>query len=483
MLRLMTKRSDVSARLDALEWAQAAIMVADAANSIVYVNRAAQALLRDAVPDRSSLVGLPLDALHPALAQADTGRAVSKVHEMVLELGGRTFDVASRRLRGAEDTVAGLLLEWSDATLRLRTADSRAMIAAIERTAALIEFTPDGTVLTANPVFLQTLGYSLPEIVGRKHAMFVDPKERDTAEYRQFWEALRRGEPQMRQFKRLAKSGAPIYIEAAYNPVFGEGGTVIKVVKVAADVTRSVQLLIDLKAIIDVNFTQADEAIVRTATAAAEASKAGNETAQHVRAVTESAAQLASSIAEISQSMERSRTATEHMFSQVQEVGTNTEALTAGAQAMTGIIGLIRNVASQINLLALNATIEAARAGEAGKGFAVVAGEVKTLAIQAAKATESITTEIDAMQATCGTVANSVTAIRDAVLTVRESVTLTASAVEEQSVVTQDMSSSMQSASAAVDATSASIREIAGAVQLASGAVAKTRQAAEVLVR
>jgi methyl-accepting chemotaxis protein len=150
---------------------------------------------------------------------------------------------------------------------------------------------------------------------------------------------------------------------------------------------------------------------------------------------------------------------------------------------MNGIVGLIRSIASQINLLALNATIEAARAGEAGKGFAVVASEVKNLAVQAAKATEQISGEIEGIQATSTQVADALGAIREAVTSVRESVALTAAAVEEQSAVTRSMSANMQSAAGAVSTVSASVTEISAAVLQAAQAVAKTKQAARVLVR
>ena len=181
--------------------------------------------------------------------------------------------------------------------------------------------------------------------------------------------------------------------------------------------------------------------------------------------------------------MASSRSATDSAFDQIISVGANTETLAGAAQAMSGIVGLIRSVASQINLLALNATIESARAGEAGKGFAVVASEVKNLAVQAAKATEQISTEIQAIQTTSLSVASAVGAIKDAVTTVRESVALTAAAVEEQNVVTQDISGTMRNASGSVSTVSANITEIASAILQAAQAVSKTKEAARVLVR
>ena len=150
---------------------------------------------------------------------------------------------------------------------------------------------------------------------------------------------------------------------------------------------------------------------------------------------------------------------------------------------MNGIVGLIRSVASQINLLALNATIESARAGEAGKGFAVVASEVKNLAVQAAKATEQISAEITGIQTTSVAVADALGAIRDAVTMVRDSVTVTAAAVEEQSAVTRDMSANMHNASTSVHTVSNNITEIAAAVLAAGQAVSKTKEAARVLAR
>ena len=110
---------------------------------------------------------------------------------------------------------------------------------------------------------------------------------------------------------------------------------------------------------------------------------------------------------------------------------------------MGGIVSLIQTIAGQINLLALNATIEAARAGEAGRGFAAVASEVKNLATQAARATERITTEIDAVQSVSNGVVEALSRIKGAVVTMRDHVVSAATAVEEQSIVTLEMSSNL----------------------------------------
>ena len=107
--------------------------------------------------------------------------------------------------------------------------DLRALMAAIDRSRARIEFTPDGTVLTANGLFLDLMGYSLSEVTGQPHGRFVSPAEQASEAYRAFWDALRRGESQTRAFKRFAKDGRAVWIQATYNPVRDRAGRVTRV--------------------------------------------------------------------------------------------------------------------------------------------------------------------------------------------------------------------------------------------------------------
>src|SRR5882757_6204162 len=118
--------------------------------------------------------------------------------------------------------------------------DLRGQVAAIGRSQAVIEFTLDGKILTANANFLNALGYSLDEIKGKHHSMFVDPTYRQSAEYRKFWEKLGRGEYDAGQYKRIGKGGKEIYIQASYNPILDDTGRPMKVVKFATDVTAQV---------------------------------------------------------------------------------------------------------------------------------------------------------------------------------------------------------------------------------------------------
>ena len=113
----------------------------------------------------------------------------------------------------------------------------KALAEAISRSQAVIEFGMDGTILTANDNFLKALGYSFGEIQGKHHSMFVEPSECDSAAYRDFWAALRRGEYQAAEYKRIGKGGKEVWIQATYNPVLDGSGKPVKVVKFATDIT------------------------------------------------------------------------------------------------------------------------------------------------------------------------------------------------------------------------------------------------------
>jgi methyl-accepting chemotaxis protein len=302
---------------------------------------------------------------------------------------------------------------------RLSTADLAGQISAIGKSQAVIEFNMDGTIIGANQNFLKTVGYSLDEIRGRHHSMFVDPAERDGAAYREFWSALNRGEYQAAEYKRIGKNAREVWIQASYNPILDLNGKPFKVVKYATDTTAQV--------------------LVRM----------GNERVRGMmETVAAGAEELNASVREISEAMTKSRETASTAVGRVEAADAQAKRLNEAAQSMSGIVELIGNITGQINLLALNATIESARAGEAGRGFAVVASEVKNLATQAKQATDKIGQEISNLNGISGDVVSALDSIKLAIQGVSEYVTATAAAVEEQSTVTSEMSSSMQRAAA-----------------------------------
>ena len=111
-------------------------------------------------------------------------------------------------------------------------------IAAISKAQAVIEFNMDGTVITANDNFLKALGYTLDEIKGKHHSLFVDEDYRRSADYKEFWAKLNRGEYQAAEYKRIGKGGKEVWIQASYNPIMDLNGKPCKVVKYATDVTQ-----------------------------------------------------------------------------------------------------------------------------------------------------------------------------------------------------------------------------------------------------
>ena len=124
---------------------------------------------------------------------------------------------------------------------KLRDADYEGQINAVSKAQAVIQFKLDGTIITANDNFLSTLGYTLDEIKGKHHSLFVDPVYRQSTEYKMFWDKLGRGEFDAAQYKRIGKGGKEVWIQANYNPIMDMDGKPFKVVKYATDITEQVK--------------------------------------------------------------------------------------------------------------------------------------------------------------------------------------------------------------------------------------------------
>ena len=267
----------------------------------------------------------------------------------------------------------------------------------LDKSTAVIEFTPTGEVRKANRNFLNAMGYSLDQIAGKHHAMFCTQEFLETN--KDFWKRLGNGEHQTGLFERRTAQGDPIWLEATYNPILGPNGNVIKVIKFATDVTAQVEE----KQLI----TKAAELAFSTAEETAQIAEQGNGMLKKSVIASDSAREQVSTTSEL--------------MSRLNEQSSSIEA----------IVSTIRSIAEQTNLLALNAAIEAARAGDQGRGFAVVADEVRQLASRTSESTIEIESVVSENKQLSGTVAEQMKNVRINVDKTNEQITQVQGVMDE----------------------------------------------------
>jgi len=371
---------------------------------------------------------------------------------------------------------------------------------AISMVQAIIEFNLDGTVITANEIFLKAMGYSLDEVKGRHHSLFVDAAYRESADYRQFWRDLNDGKFQAADYKRIAKGGREVWLQAIYNPIFDENGKPFKVVKNAIDITLRKKMEEGLKVTIDsVNknaqaLASAAEELTatsqqmssnseETATQSNVVAAASEQVSKNVATVATSAEEMSASVKEIAKNANEAAKVATAAVKVAEETNITVTKLGVSSIEIGKVIKVITSIAQQTNLLALNATIEAARAGEAGKGFAVVANEVKELAKQTAAATEDISQKIEAIQADTKGAVTSISQIGKVIAQINDISNTIASAVEEQSATTNEIARNATEAAKGSSEISKNITQVSEAAKSTTEGANNTLTAATELAK
>ena len=367
---------------------------------------------------------------------------------------------------------------------KLRNAEFQGKVEAIGKSQAVIEFNLDGTVITANDNFLNTIGYSLSEIQGKHHRMFCEPQYVNTPAYSHFWDKLNRGEFEAAEYKRVGKGGKEIWINASYNPILNAAGKPFKVVKYATDVTELRKVIISLESMagglatsatqLTSMATQMSENAKKTSQDSEYATGVSSEVATGVQIVATNTEEMVASIKEISRSANESAQMSRETLNNAIETNKTIAKLGASSQEIGNVIKVISSIAQQTNLLALNATIEAARAGDAGKGFAVVANEVKELAKQTAKATEDITNKIGAIQKDSAAAVEAIAEISTSIEKLNALSGAIAASVEEQTATTNEVSRVVVQSSKGVDSITTSVRAVSSAAEVNMSASAET---------
>ena len=528
----------------ALDGVQTAIMMVDRDLNITYVNHGTRKLLRDNAEsfqkiwpafDPEHIIGQCIDQFHkdPSHQRRLLANPGNLPYQADISVGELKFSLTVTAQMDAQGHYIGNTLEWCNVTeLRKHeeaNAKYKSIIEAINREQAVIEFDMSGNIIHANDNFLNLTEYSLDQIVGKHHSIFVEQEYINSEEYQAFWMRLQSGKFNSGEYSRLGNNNKKIWIQATYSPITDANGNYCNVIKIASDITETKQRQeIREQVLHEAKSVMGDIAKGNLTNKMSEYSHEDfkelgisintciDKLTEVVDKIKSSTNTLNSGIAEISsgnvnlsnlteeqaKSLEQTSHSMEEITSTVKNnaenaqharklAGTTREHATHGGDVVNqavnameeisnssmriaDIIGVIDEIAFQTNLLALNAAVEAARAGEQGRGFAVVASEVRNLAGRSAKAAKEIKSLIED---SVKKVAQGTTLVNDSGKTLKKIV----GSVKEVSELIDDIADASEDQANGLDTINSSVNEIDTTTQKNAALVEESAASSEMM--